>query len=288
MLRYYAYYSVGGYKDFILGDSQSKDEARYYLPLLPLLEERAENDLETRKQVDVLKSLPKIFQLSSEQTYHLPVSARVLFSHAGYKLIYRHLEGESYALALRDIPNRTKDGIGRSIPFSFLITGDTADDVKCLGQLAVYFATHPRSVEEMFSMYLAMDIASNGLKFELKKFNLWVNEITTSCYHPLPTLQGAIKLQAKPGSAPLLIVPQGIPEEKVISEQKLEGMETVIVKETDILSSENPERLVKQILELSEALKEERRMNSYLKKAVIAAGVGGFLAGSLITGCGSK
>ena len=50
MLRYYSYYSVGGYKDFILGTSEDKQEATYYLPLLPVLEERAKTDEDAAKQ----------------------------------------------------------------------------------------------------------------------------------------------------------------------------------------------------------------------------------------------
>ena len=50
MLRYYSYYSVGGYKDFILGTSEDKQEATFYLPLLPVLEERAKTDEDAAKR----------------------------------------------------------------------------------------------------------------------------------------------------------------------------------------------------------------------------------------------
>ena len=35
MLRYYSYYSVGGYKDFYLGSNADQFDASYYLSLLP-------------------------------------------------------------------------------------------------------------------------------------------------------------------------------------------------------------------------------------------------------------
>lgn len=38
MLRYYSYYSVGGYKDFYLGSNADQFEASYYLSLLPVWE----------------------------------------------------------------------------------------------------------------------------------------------------------------------------------------------------------------------------------------------------------
>ena len=52
MLRYYSYYSVGGYKDFILGTSEDKQEATYYLPLLSVLEKRAKTDENAAKLFD--------------------------------------------------------------------------------------------------------------------------------------------------------------------------------------------------------------------------------------------
>ena len=136
MLRYYSYYSVGGYKDFILGTNEEKQEATYYLPLLPVLEERAKTDANAAKQVQQLKELPQIHQLSADETYSLPKSARKLFSHAGYKLIYRHLEGDYYALALRNISGKAKDEHGRVIPFMFVILGDSKNDLNALDVLA--------------------------------------------------------------------------------------------------------------------------------------------------------
>lgn len=67
MLRYYSYYSVGGYKDFILGTSEEKQEATYYLPLLPVLEERAKTDEDAAKLFDQQKIFLKYnsCQLSS-------------------------------------------------------------------------------------------------------------------------------------------------------------------------------------------------------------------------------
>ena len=62
MLRYYSYYSVGGYKDFYLGSNTDQFEASYYLSLLPVWEKRAQekDDSELQKKVDELKKLPSI------------------------------------------------------------------------------------------------------------------------------------------------------------------------------------------------------------------------------------
>ena len=65
-------------------------------------------------------------------------------------------------------------------------------------------------------------------------------------------------------------------------------MEITSVKEIEILSKEDPERLIKQMLALTEELKNERKQNALIKKGIIAAGVGGFVVGALIAGCCHK
>lgn len=289
MLRYYSYYSVGGYKDFILGTNDSKQEATYYLPLLSVLEERAKDDTDASKQFEQLNKLPKIHQLSATETYGLPVSARPLFSHAGYKLIYKHLEDDSFALALRNITDNAKDEHGRVIPFMFVITGDTKEDVKVLDILATYFACNIKVVEKMLSEFLYMDIEANGLKFELAKFNAWITKVVSSESSTiLATINGGVSIHAQANDVALLILPEGISEQKAITEQKLDTMEITSVKDIEILSKEEPERLVKQILSIAEELKEERKKNAAFKKGMIAAGAAGLFVGALIASCCHK
>lgn len=286
MLRYYSYYSVGGYKDLFLGSNQSDVEATYYLPLLPILEERAHDDEDASKIFDSLKGLPKIQQLSADEPFNLPLSARTMFSHAGYKVIYRHLEGDCYALAIRDVPDKNKDEQGRSIPFMFLITGDNIEDIISLNILATYFASHIKSVETFLSQSLHMDIETNGLKFEIAKVNDWIKTIIRiSPSSLLPTMKGGIPIKAEQGCVALLVTQEGISVQKAITEQKLENMNISSVQEIEILSKEEPERLVRQMLELTDELKEERKKNALIKKGAIAAGVGGFLIGALISSC---
>lgn len=285
MLRYYTYYSVGGYKDLILGTSESKQDATYYLPLLPVLEERAkEKNVDAEMEFERLNALPKIQQLSADKTYNLPVSARTLFSHGGYKLLYKHLEDDYYALALRDITNDSKDEYGRVIPFMFVIVGDTKEDAITLNRLATYFASNIKSVESFLMEVLYMDIDANGLKFELAKFSAWIKTVCAN--NPtaiLPTINGQLPIYAKANRVALLIIPKGLSEQKAISEQNLGNMEITSIREPEIISKENPERLVEQILSLAEELKDERKKNVALKKVLIATSVAGLLTGALIT-----
>ena len=266
MLKYYSYYSVGGYKDFMLGDSESKEEATFYFPLLPVLEERAQNDSEAAKQVADLKALPEIKQLSTENSYGLPSSANVLFSHAGYKLIYKHLEGDRYALALRDISQNTKDETGRTIPFLFVIVGDSAD-IRTLDILAAYMACNVKQVEKILSQLLYMDMEKNGLRFELAKLNRWIVEIVKQTPSTtIPTISGGKKIHATQNKVALILLPSGITAAKAISEQKLETKEIVDVPQSEVISKEDPDKLVDLLLHVSKQLQDERKRNELMKK----------------------
>lgn len=288
MLRYYSYYSVGGYKDFSLGNSESKEEATFYFPLLPVLEERAKNDAEAAKKVADLKRLPQICQLSADSTYGLPNSARVLFSHAGYKIIYKHLGCDKYAIALRDISQKSKDETGRTIPFLFVIVGDSTD-IKTLDILATYMASNVKQVEKILSQILYMDMDKNGLRFELAKFNDWIKETVKHCSSTtIPTISGGQKIHATLNKVALIMLPSGISIAKAIFEQRLEGNEIVSVPQSEIISKEDPDKLVDLLLHVSKQLQDERKRNEMMKKGLLAAGIGGFLIGSIIASCCHK
>ncbi len=289
MLRYYSYYSVGGYKDFLLGCKDDSKEATYYFPLLPVLEERAENDAEAARQAASLRKLPIIKQLSADNTYGLPMPARTLFSHGGYKLIYKHLEDDCYAIALRNIADNGKDEHGRSVPFMFVIMGDSAEDIKALDVVATYIAANICTVEEILPQFLYMDVEKNGLKFELAKFNSWLDDVLAKqTSATLPTVSGGVNVHAKLNAVALLVLPQGISAETAIAEQKIATPKFPCVSETDILSKDNPEQLVKLALSLADELKKERRRNRTFRKGVLAAGIGGMFVGALIAGCCHK
>ena len=283
MLSYYSYYSIGGYKDLFLGTNNDKDEATYYLPLLPVLEERAKNDAEIAKLVEELKSLPAIKQLSEGNSYSLPNSAKVLFSHAGYKLIYKHLEGDKYALALRDVPNQAKDETGRSIPFLFVIVGDTNADVRTLDILATYIASNIKSVETQFGEVIYMDVEKNGLRFDIARFNSWISKIIMENKSTtVVTTTGCVTVHADRNRVAMLLLPDGISKQTAIMEQKINTNDVVTVKVSEIVSKDEPQKLETQLLRAIEELNEERIKISKIKKMVIAAAVIGFILGAII------
>ena len=289
MLSYYSYYSIGGYKDLFLGTNNNKEEATYYLPLLPVLEERAKNDAEIVKVVGELKSLPAIKQLSEVNSYGLPNSAKVLFSHAGYKLIYKHLEGDKYALALRDIPNQTKDESGRSIPFLFVIVGDTNADIKILDILASYMVSNIRSIETQIGKFIYTDIEKNGLRFDIAKFNSWISKIimgnkSTS----IVTTTGSVTVHAYRNRVAMLLLPDGISIQKAIAEQKISTEDIIASKISEIISKDDPDKLVEQITRISKELNEEKHKNSKMKKGILLSGLLGFILGAFVVGCSNK
>lgn len=289
MLSYYSYYSIGGYKDLLLGNSSNKEEATYYLPLLPVLEERAKNDAETAKLVVELKSLPTIKQLSEGNSYGLPNSAKVLFSHAGYKLIYKHLEGDKYALALRDIPNKTKDESGRSIPFLFVIVGDANADVRTLDILATYMASNIKSVESQIGEFIYLDIDKNGLRFDIARFNDWILKIVTKNKSTtIATTNGGVEVHAYRNRVAMLLLPDSIPLQKAIVEQKITSEDIVASKISEIISKDDPDKLVEQITRISKELNEEKHKNSKMKKGIFLSGLLGFILGAFVVGCSNK
>ena len=220
MLRYYSYYSIGGYKDLYLGSSEDSYEATWYFPLLPIMEEEAKGDPIKESKVVELKNLPSIHQLSSGNYYSLPKSTRVMFSHAGYKILFRELEEGGCALAIRDVVTTHKDEIGRSTPFLMVVTGETLEDKRILSCLVAYIASHIKQAEAFLSCTMVLDVSRNGYKFRLKDFNDWILDIVrnypeTSIY----TSKGIISTDSHHTFA---VLPQGVSREIFRKEQSIE------------------------------------------------------------------
>ena len=116
MIRYYAYYNHGGYKDFYVGNTKEEVTSKYFLPLLAVHEQSLEenpNDEMLKEQIEHQRQLPKLVALSdATPDYNYPKEARVLMSHGGYKILYKRLGYKNFALAIRDIPG-PKDVYGR-------------------------------------------------------------------------------------------------------------------------------------------------------------------------------
>lgn len=175
MIKYYAYYNHGGYKDFYLGSSEDTDFSRYFLPLLSVYE----NDVSMTEKVNEWKKLPTIINLSTETNeYNYPKQARVMMSHAGYKLQYRIIDNRG-VLALRDIGGN-KDSYGRSCPFVMMMVADTEEDKQALRKICSFAWKNTGKVEAILKNLFVNDFEVNGLRFDLGRLNDSVLQIISS------------------------------------------------------------------------------------------------------------
>lgn len=175
MIKYYAYYNYGGYKDLFLGSSNDIVDCRYFLPMLPIYK----TDPSMQEKVESWKKLPEIICLSNQtEEYSYPSEARVMMSHAGYKLQYRIIGNED-VFALRDIAG-SKDTYGRSCPFVMMFVADTLEDKKRLKILTHYIWCHIQEVENLFSGLFVNDFDVNGLRYEIKSLNGFVDNVVST------------------------------------------------------------------------------------------------------------
>lgn len=218
MIKLYAYYNHGGYKDFYLGSLEESMEAKYFLPLLQIHEQELtrhpDNEL-LRSQVERQKGLPKLVYLSDATgSYNYPYQARMLMSHAGYKVLYKKIDYRSYALAVRDIEG-PKDVYGRLTPFNIMLTGDEQGDVDALDRIAESIRKDLAGFEKLASSLFVNDILENGLRCELgpfrRKLNDWVE-------HGNPLR----KYCERNSSVRLLVVPNGASLNMALKEQHIE------------------------------------------------------------------
>ena len=170
MIKYYAYYNQGGYKDFYVGTHEEEVKSKYYLPLLAIHERSlAENpdDDEMTSLVEHQRCLPKLITLSDKTIdYNYPPNARVLMSHGGYKVLYKSIGCSNYALAIRDIAG-PKDVYGRQTPFNMMFIGDSQKDIKPLDIIAEYVRQNISSFETEIGSIFVNDINENGLRCDI-------------------------------------------------------------------------------------------------------------------------
>lgn len=180
MIKYYAYYNHGGYKDFYIGSQEEDVQSKYFLPLLVVYEhslaENPDNE-ELRANVEHQKSLPKIIALSDKTVdYNYPSSARVLMSHGGYKILYKCIGHSLYALSIRDIVGHN-DVYGRQTPFNLMLIGNEPKDIRDLDIIAEYIRKNISIFEKEIGSIFVDDIIENGLRCNIGILRDKLNEI---------------------------------------------------------------------------------------------------------------
>lgn len=280
MLKYYSYYSVGGYKNFFLGDSENTAEKTYYFPLINLLEDEAKTTESVEGRLQEMKSLPRIEQLSENSLFAFPKKALAMFSESGYKMIYQHVEGEISAIAVRDVNNNAKDDLGRPIPFVFVITGEGKKDVQALDALAVYMANNFAKAQSVIAGSLGMNLQLNGLEFGLGKFNEWVKEtVKEQSSQNVLTTEGSVIVHGKKDTAALLIIPEDGTLQKAVEAQQLKDKKVTMVAEKDLLDKEDPTKLLEQVELMADRLTDGKKTAHRLKMLLIVVALIGVALG---------
>lgn len=185
MIRFYAYYNHGGYKDFYVGTQEESVTSKYFLPLLVVHEATLKNEPENeelRRLVEHQKQLPKLVTLSDATAeYNYPKEARVLMSHGGYKVLYKRLTINHYALAIRDIAG-SKDVYGRQSPFNMMFIGDE-EDLDNMDILAEYVRNNISTFTNLLSTLFVNDLNENGLRCDINRLTSALHSIFENGEH---------------------------------------------------------------------------------------------------------
>lgn len=244
MLKYYSYYNVGGYKDMFLGDSSMNEDKTYFLPLLNIWKKKAQaGDKEMASRLQSLETLPMIKLVTGDDNCDLPESAKILFSHGGYKIILTTSESGETIFAIRDVESSSKDESGRTIPFLLVIVGSSDTEKNTLEKFAAYASSHLDSFSQKISGLFSYDSTKNGISFELATLTAYVDKISQKSTNSLLTMRGEVVIGGRI-DVPLMIVPEGLSSTIAIQEQGLSGKKVNIVNLLDVVPLDNHEKLV--------------------------------------------
>ncbi len=279
MFKYFSYYSVGGYKDFYLGNSNLSHNYLYYLPLLAVQEKKA-MDAKDETQlafVNKAKTLPKMNLITNNNDYGFPSQAIPLVSHGGYDIIFSHMRGQEYALILRDIDSNSADESGRKIPFLFMIVSDTEEDSYKLAGISCYWANYKKSVSVKIASLLGYDNEYNGLRFALSEFNNWIQTISAAP-NIIELVNGKRKICPRQGDVALLVAHSSITKEFINKELQLGKMNVNLVFSSKVLPLDNKAKI-------EEIKKKSVSVNASRRNRILWYAVSGIIIGTLVYTC---
>lgn len=272
MLHYYAYYSVGGYKDMYLGNSGMEDvERTYYMPLLPKMKADARTANE-KNRVAQLEKLVGIEILTAKDRKGLPLEADTLVTHGCYALIYTHLTGSKYIITIRDIKNTDSDENGRSIPFLLSILSDSLEDLPLMNRVAAFFCNNFKKVGEELSTIIHYDVEANGTCFELTKMNSYISGIKSEA--TVKFISGKSKtLVGGSGEIALLMLPNGVKKQYALNELHMNKSINMVVTDTSLINTDG-----RTVAGLKQINSGKIPAWAYVLMAIGAVGAAGVLA----------
>lgn len=283
MLRYYSYYSVGGYKDMYLGNSEMKETETYFLPLLPVWEKRAKdkNDEELLEKVRSLVTLPSIKILKRDELYGYPVEANNVISHGAYKIIYYGLKTGEYILSIRDLEGEEKDDVGRSIPFLIAIVGESAEDKVVLDKLCSYMVNNLDSTNEFMSQLFKYDWQKNGKYFRLLDFTKWIEDVVKDASDKIYTSKLEYVVDMSNDKA-FVLIPDGLNKEIAVKEQLLQDKKVYGIFEKDVRVEDDGEEEEEDGEDGRQDEEEEREEDTSKSKKIAVVTVAIFVLGIIL------
>lgn len=169
MIKYFTYYSIGGYKDIYVGSDSDSADASYFIPLLNVW--KKSDKPENVEKLAKAESVKKVELISKSNSAGFPAECNLMFSHGGYCAIYRTLSDGRTCLCIRDIPNGTKDEEGRDIPFNFMLIADSEESIYKLDFLAIQYLTTIKETNSLIASAITYDHIINGYKFDIAKLD---------------------------------------------------------------------------------------------------------------------
>ena len=210
MIKYFAYYSVGGYKDMYLGNSEMNEEYTYYSPFYSQWKSNTlpEKFIDRMKeQLAYLDKKPHIKILTATDE-DLPKDAGKFVSHSGFKLACCTLNNGATTIALKNLNGNAKDENQRSVPFMLQLI---SDDVKNQIALADYIRTHLETEEEFLTNLFEYNAKYNCLQFNLAKLNAWIKDVVENKLNAINDNSTTRRLH-------MLVLSNGVTKEYALSE----------------------------------------------------------------------
>ena len=182
MIKYYSYYNCGGYKDMYIGSDSLNVDATYFVPLLPVWKGR--NKPGDQEKIERAEAVAHIGLISNIKSYDFPHECNILFSHGGYKAIYKTLSDGTSCLCIREMDSNSRDEEGRATPFNFLFIADGEKSIRKLDHLAIAYLNDSKQIENIILESISYDPILNAIKFDLQKLNeLYDNEESSRISH---------------------------------------------------------------------------------------------------------
>lgn len=185
MIRFYAYYNVGGFKDLYLGDSSQEKEFCYYLPLLPVYKSRLEMqtedtpaNAELRMRILQLEELPHIEELHTDSPIGFTTQVGNAITHGGYALMLQQLDNGEYMIIIRDILGALDD-FKRPAPFHLILLA-SPQMASSMEILAERIRCSLTQFKEKVSQLFSYDYTKNGLRCNFRTLNNYVLELLES------------------------------------------------------------------------------------------------------------